>query len=74
MFCIFLSFRNLPELKLTQDFWSVNILSREPTGDQEINKGGHKAQTSTVGAGPNPGHATHAQMSLGPPMSSIFIS
>jgi hypothetical protein len=38
MFCIFLSFRNLPELKLTWDFWSVNILSREATRGEEVNE------------------------------------
>jgi hypothetical protein len=25
LFCVLLSFRNLPELKLTWDFWSINI-------------------------------------------------
>jgi hypothetical protein len=38
LFCIFLSFRNLPELKLTWDFWSVNILSREAPREEEVNE------------------------------------
>jgi hypothetical protein len=29
-----LHFRDLPELKLTQDFWSVNILPREAPGGE----------------------------------------
>jgi hypothetical protein len=38
LFCVFLSFRNLPELKLTLDFLNDNILSRETPGDQEVNE------------------------------------
>jgi hypothetical protein len=38
LFCVFLSFKNLPELKLTHDFWSINILPREASGDQEAHK------------------------------------
>jgi hypothetical protein len=38
LFCVFLSFTNLPELKLTHDFWSVNILLREAAGDQEAHE------------------------------------
>jgi hypothetical protein len=38
LFCVFLSFGNLPELKLTWDYWSVNILSREAPGEEEVNK------------------------------------
>jgi hypothetical protein len=32
LFCVFLGFRNLPELKLTWDFSGVNILSRRQRG------------------------------------------
>jgi hypothetical protein len=46
------SFRNLPELKLTHDFWSVNILSREPARDQEVNKMRPRGQTSPGGTAP----------------------
>jgi hypothetical protein len=72
LFCIFLSFRNLPRLKLTQDFRSINILSREPAGYQEVNEMRPRVQTSPSGA--LPGYATHARLSLGPPMPSIFVS
>jgi hypothetical protein len=38
LFPIFLSFRALPGLKLTGDFWSINILSRETPGKEEVKK------------------------------------
>jgi hypothetical protein len=39
LFCVFLSFRDLPGLKLTHDFWSVNNLLREVPGEEEeVNK------------------------------------
>jgi hypothetical protein len=74
LFCAFWCFRDLPELKLTWDFSSVNILSWEPSGVQEVNEGGYKAHLSTGGAGPRLGRATHARLILGPPMPSIFVS
>jgi hypothetical protein len=52
LFCIFLSFRNLPELKLTWDFWSINILSREAPREEELNELRSRGQMSTGGAGP----------------------
>jgi hypothetical protein len=55
-------------------FSGVNILSREACGDQEVNKEGHEAQTSTGGAGPRPSHTTQCRLVLGPSMSSVFIS
>jgi hypothetical protein len=54
--CIFM-FRVLPELKFTWDFSGVNILSWEPSREQEVNEGGHEGQTRLGGAGPWPGHA-----------------
>jgi hypothetical protein len=71
---LFLSFRNLLELKLTWDFWSINILSRETPGDQEVNETRPSGQIRPGGTGPWPGCATQACLSLGPPMSSIFAS
>jgi hypothetical protein len=58
LFCVFLSFRNLPELKLTWEFWSINILPRETLGDQEFNERRPKGQTRPGGAGPWPGRAS----------------
>jgi hypothetical protein len=52
LFCVFLSFRNLPKLKLTWDFWSVNISSRETPGDQEVNETRPRGQTRLGGMGP----------------------
>jgi hypothetical protein len=40
LFCVFLRFRNLPELKLTWDFSGVNILPREAPGKEEVNEMG----------------------------------
>jgi hypothetical protein len=59
---------------LIEDFYNVNILSREASGDQEVKEEGHEAQTSIGGAGPWLGRATHAQMSLVPSMPPVFIS
>jgi hypothetical protein len=55
MFCVFLCFGNLLELKLTCDFSGVNVLSREPSRVQEVNEEGHDGQTSTGGTGPGQG-------------------
>jgi hypothetical protein len=52
-FCIFLSFSNLSELKLTWDFWSINISSRETPGDQEVNEMRPRGQTRPGGAAPS---------------------
>jgi hypothetical protein len=72
LLCVFLSFRNLPELKPTQDFWSVNILSREAPEAQEVNERTPRGRTSTGGAATMPGRATHARWGLEPPTPSIF--
>jgi hypothetical protein len=72
LLCVFLSFRNLPELKLTQDFWSVNILSREAPEAQEVNEMRPRGRTSIGGATTMPGRATHARWGLEPPTPSIF--
>jgi hypothetical protein len=58
LFCVFLSFRNLPELKLTQDFSSINILPREPARDQELNERRPRGQTRPGGMGLLPGRVT----------------
>jgi hypothetical protein len=59
LFCVFFRFRNLSNLKLIWDFFSVNILSREPPGE-EVNEMGPRDQPSTGGAG----RATHAHLGL----------
>jgi hypothetical protein len=58
LFCVVLSFRNLPELKLTQDFWSINILPRKAVGDQEVHKRRPIGQMRPGGTGSQPGRAT----------------
>jgi hypothetical protein len=62
--CVFLCFRNLPELKLKWDFLGINILSREPSVAREVNEGGHDGQSRPGGI----------SLDLGPQISSIFIS
>jgi hypothetical protein len=73
MFCVFWRFRNLPKFKLTWDFLGVNILSREPSGAQGVNKVGHEDQTSTGGVGPRPGCATQCRLAVEVLMSCIFV-
>jgi hypothetical protein len=51
LFCVFLYFRNLPELKVTWNFLGINILSQEPSGAQEVNKVGQEGQTRPGGVG-----------------------
>jgi hypothetical protein len=59
---------------LTWDFSGVNILLQEASGEEGVNKVGHEAQQSTGGAVTMPDRATHARLSLEPPMTSVFIS
>jgi hypothetical protein len=59
---------------LTWDFLGIIILSWEAPGGEEVIEGGHEAHLSTGGAGPQLGCATHARLSLGHPMASIFAS
>jgi hypothetical protein len=56
LFCIFLRFRDLRGLKLTQDFWSINILPREATGGEEVNETRPRAKRDQVER--DPGLAT----------------
>jgi hypothetical protein len=74
LFCVFLSFGDLPGLKLTWDFWSINILSRETLEEEEVNEMWPRGRMSTGGAVARPGRATHARWRLEPPLSSIFVS
>jgi hypothetical protein len=53
---------------LTEDFYSVNILSQEAPKKQEVKEEGHEAQKSTGG------RTTHTRLGLVPPMSFVFIS
>jgi hypothetical protein len=74
LFSVFFSFRDLPGLKLTWDFWSVNILSRETPEEEEVNKMRPRGQTSIGGVGPLPGSTTLARWGIEPPLPSIFVS
>jgi hypothetical protein len=66
-------FQEPSRTQITWDFWSINILSWEAPGGEEVNKTRPKGQTSTGGVGPLPGRATHGHSGLEPPMSSIFV-
>jgi hypothetical protein len=72
MFCIFLSFRYLPKLKLTWDFCRVNIYHEIHLEIKKSTRGGLGAKWDQVARAP--GHANQARLSLGPPMSCIFAS
>jgi hypothetical protein len=58
LFCVFLSFTDLPGLKLTWDFWNINILSREAPGQEQVNETRLSGRMSTDGVGPLSGCAT----------------
>jgi hypothetical protein len=47
-----LTFHGPSETQIDLGFSGINILSREASGDQEVNKEGHDAQTRPSGAGP----------------------
>jgi hypothetical protein len=57
---------------LTWHFWSVNILSREVPGEEEVNNM-PRGRTSPGGAVPLLGRATHGCSGLEPPTPSIFV-
>jgi hypothetical protein len=59
---------------LTCNFSGINILSREPSGAQEVNEGGHEGQNRPGGAGPRLGRTTWLRLGLEPPIQSIFVS
>jgi hypothetical protein len=47
-----LRFRDLPKLKLTWDFFDINILPREAHGGEEVNETRPRGQTRTCGMAP----------------------
>jgi hypothetical protein len=69
-----LSFGDHPVLKLTLDFWNVNILSWEASEEEESNETRPRGRMSTGGVGPTLGRATHTHWLLEPPLPSIFVS
>jgi hypothetical protein len=71
LFCVFLHFRNLPELKLTWNFSGVNILSREPSGEEELNDMGPRGQRSKGGIGPGQAVMVHSRHPVGNPKRKV---
>jgi hypothetical protein len=55
-------------------FLRVDILPREAPGAQEFNETRPRGQTRWGGMDPWPGRTTQARLSLGPPMTPIFVS
>jgi hypothetical protein len=72
LFCVFWSFGDLPELKLTEAFSNMNSFIWGATWEEEVQEWATRAQMSTGGMGPSAGHATHARLALVPPVSSVF--
>jgi hypothetical protein len=70
---VFCSFRDLLDLKLIGDFYSVIILSQEASGEVEANERSHEAQTSLGGATHCPGRATRAPLALVHRLVSVFL-
>ena len=72
LFCVFLSFRDLNEVKRTWDFSSVNISSREASGALGPHETSREAQKRPGGA-PSPlGRATCALSPLDLPICWFF--
>jgi len=74
LFCVFLSFRGLNEVKLSWDFSRVNISSREASGALGPHETGSEAQKSTGGAPQEPGRATHALFAFDRPICWFFFA
>jgi hypothetical protein len=73
LFFVFCCFRDLLDLKLIGDFYSVIILSQEASREVEANERSHEAQKSLGGAAYCPGRATRACLALVHRLVSIFL-
>jgi hypothetical protein len=73
LFFLFWSFRDLLDLNLIGDFYSVNILSREASREVVAREESHEAQTSTCGTAHQAGRATRAHLALGGRLTSVFL-
>jgi hypothetical protein len=60
LFCVFLTFRDLNEVKLTKDFGGANISSREGSGALGCHQLGQEGQTDPGGAPNQGGRATRS--------------
>jgi hypothetical protein len=72
LFCVFLPFRDLNEVKWSWAFGSVNISSREAPGALGPHQMSQEAQKRPGGAPSKGGRATHALFLLDRRFASIF--
>jgi hypothetical protein len=70
---IFCCFRDLIDLKLIGDFYNINILSREASGEVEANERSHEAQKSLSGMTHCPGWPTRARLALVRRLVFVFL-
>jgi hypothetical protein len=70
---VFCCFKDLLDLKLIGDFYSLNILSREASGEVVAHKRSYEAQMGKGGAAHQAGRATRARLALEHHLISIFF-
>jgi hypothetical protein len=70
---VFWCFRDLLDLNLIGDFYNVNILLREASGEVVAREGSHEAQTRLGGAAHKASRATRARLALGGRLASVFL-
>jgi hypothetical protein len=64
---------DLLDLNLIGDFYRVNILPREASGEVVANKRSYEAQKSLGGMAHQEGHATSARLALEHRLASVFL-
>ena len=74
LFCVFLSFRDLTDIKRTWNFSGAIIFARDTIWEEEVLEGPHEAQTRPGGTGPTLDRATHACFLLERRLPSVLIS
>jgi hypothetical protein len=73
LFCVFLRFRDLPDSNWPGIFWTL-IFYHEKHLEHKKSRGRSRGPFEHRWRGPSPGRTIHVCLSLGPPMSSIFVS
>jgi hypothetical protein len=66
LFCVFLRFRDLLELKQSEAFSGVIIFPRATKWEEEAHEGSHEAQTILDGVGPWPSCVTQVRLTVVP--------
>jgi hypothetical protein len=73
LFCVFLRFRDLLELKQSEAFSGVIIFPRATKWEEEAHEGSHEAQTILDGVGPWPSRVTQVRLTVVPLMTYVFV-